>query len=83
MNAPDVLRALLVVIIIAMALLAVFYLRRRQLAWWQYCAWGFLALMVPVLGPFLVISLRPGGRPTERRAAALRRAHPRRLGRVI
>ena len=55
-----VLKAVLVVTILAMAFLAVFYLRRRQLSWAAYCFWGLLALVLPVLGPFLVIVSRPG-----------------------
>ena len=73
MNVPDVIRALLVVGMAGMALLAVFYLSRRRLAWWQVCGWGALALCLPVIGPFLVICLRPGGMLSQRRAAALRR----------
>lgn len=83
MNAPDVIRALLVVGMAGMALLALIYLSRRHLAWWQVCAWGALALCLPVIGPFVVICLRPGRQPAIRRAAALRRQHPRGLGRVI
>jgi hypothetical protein len=43
-----------------MAFLAVFYLRRRQLTWEAYCFWGLLTIVLPVLGPFLVIVSRPG-----------------------
>lgn len=43
-----------------MVLLAVFYLRRRELSWWAYLAWGLVALLIPILGPFLVIASRPG-----------------------
>lgn len=85
MNAPEIIRALLVVGMAGMALLALIYLSRRRLVWWQVCAWGALALCLPVLGPFLVICLRPGGLPVNRRAVALRRRaeKPRGLGRVI
>jgi hypothetical protein len=55
-----VLKAVLVITILAMAFLAVFYLRRRQLSWAAYCFWGLVALVLPVLGPFLVIVSRPG-----------------------
>ena len=57
-----ILRILLVVVILGMALLAVDFLRRRQLSMLQYCLWGLLALMVPVVGPFVVIACRPGRR---------------------
>jgi len=55
-----VLKAVLVITILAMAFLAVFYLRRRQLSWAAYCFWGLVAIVLPVLGPFLVIVSRPG-----------------------
>jgi hypothetical protein len=60
-----ILRALLIVDIIAMALLAVFYLRRRQLSWVDYCGFGLLAVLLPVVGPFVVIALRPGRNRTS------------------
>ncbi len=59
MNAA-VIRTLLLVDIIAMALLAFFYLRGRELAWHEYLSFGLVALLVPLLGPFLVILSRPG-----------------------
>jgi hypothetical protein len=55
-----VLKAVLIITILAMAFLAVFYLRRRQLSWAAYCFWGLVAIILPVLGPFLVIVSRPG-----------------------
>jgi hypothetical protein len=55
-----VLKAILVITVLAMAFLAVFYLRRRQLSWAAYCFWGLVAIVLPVLGPFLVIVSRPG-----------------------
>ena len=54
------LKAVLIITILAMAFLAVFYLRRRQLSWSAYCFWGLVAIVLPVLGPFLVIVSRPG-----------------------
>lgn len=83
MNAPEIIRGILATGMLAMLVLAVFYLRTRHLAWWQFFAWGLLAALVPIVGPFLVIALRPTGHPGLRRSAALRRAHPRGLGRVI
>jgi hypothetical protein len=46
--------------ILAMAVLAVDFLRRRKLTTWEYLLWGLLVLMLPVLGPYLAISTRPG-----------------------
>ena len=83
MDAPEILRVMLMVGTAVMLLLALLFLRGRRLAWWQFCAWGLLAACLPLIGPFLVIALRPTGHPAHRRAAALRRAHPRGLGRLI
>jgi hypothetical protein len=55
-----VVKAILLVSMLAMAFLAFQYLRRRQLSWAGYCFWGLLAIVLPVLGPFLVIASRPG-----------------------
>ena len=54
------MRTLLLLDIIAMALLAFFYLRSRELTWRAYLSFGLVALLVPLLGPFLVILARPG-----------------------
>ncbi len=56
----EFMRTLLVLCIFGMALLAAFYLRGRKLTPLAYAAWGLLALAFPVLGPFLVIWLKPG-----------------------
>jgi hypothetical protein len=57
---PDVMRALLLLCLIGMALLAAFYLRQRSLSIYGYLGYGLLILLIPVLGPFLVILSRPG-----------------------
>lgn len=56
----SILRGLLIADIVLMALLAFLYLGQRRLEWRHYCFWGMLALLVPILGPFLVIHNRPG-----------------------
>lgn len=56
----DVLRALLVLCILGMTLLAGFFLLERDLPPRQYIGWGMLIFLVPLVGPFLVILLRPG-----------------------
>lgn len=60
MGAAGVIRTILLIDIAALALLAIFYLRQRRMSLSAFCGWGLLALLVPVLGPFLVISNRPG-----------------------
>jgi len=62
----DAMRMLLLIAIVSLALLAIFYLRLRQLPWPAYCFWGLVALFLPVLGPFLVIAIHPG-RPKSAR----------------
>ncbi len=60
MSTAAVVRTILWVDIIGMSLFALLYLRQRRLSWWGYWGWGLLALLLPVLGPFLVIANRPG-----------------------
>ena len=60
MDAAGVIRTFLVVDVIGMSLLGIFYLLQRRLAWRAFFGWSLLALLVPVLGPFLVIASRPG-----------------------
>lgn len=60
MGTAGVIRTILLVDIVAMALLAIVYLRQRRMSWTAFLCWGLLAACVPVLGPFLVISNRPG-----------------------
>lgn len=56
----EIMHFLILLCLIGMALLAVFFLRTRRMTLYSYIAWGLLALMVPVLGPFLVILSHPG-----------------------
>jgi hypothetical protein len=57
---PDFLRSLLFASILAMAFLSFVFLSRRRMSWGMYLGFGLLAALVPVLGPFTVIALRPG-----------------------
>jgi hypothetical protein len=54
------LHLLLVIFLLAMTLLSVAYLRRRQMSFSSFALWGLLVVLLPALGPFLVIVLRPG-----------------------
>jgi hypothetical protein len=56
----ETLRLLLAGNLVAMYVLAMLSLRRQLLTVSQYTLWGLFALLVPALGPFLVILLQPG-----------------------
>jgi hypothetical protein len=69
-----ILRQLLAGFLVAMLVLALLYLRRRPLTPLQAGAWGLFALLVPALGPFLVILAHPGrSRPRAEIVRARRR----------
>ena len=54
------MRALLVLSLLGMSLLAGLYLRRRQLPLIAYFGWGLLVIMLPALGAFIVLLSKPG-----------------------
>lgn len=58
----DLLRILLALFLAAMYALAILFLRRRQMSLMAYISWGAFALLIPIIGPFLVILVRPGKR---------------------
>lgn len=60
MAPADLLRLLLLLTVIGMATLALFYLRQRRMPPLDALAWVLLAVLFPILGPILVIALRPG-----------------------
>ena len=66
---PEIMRILLAISLVGIALLAILYLRRRALSPMEYFAWGLLIVLLPFLGPFLVVLLHPG---TPRQAPASR-----------
>jgi hypothetical protein len=43
-----------------MLFIAAFYLQRRRMTLMEYLGWGLLAVLLPALGPFLVILSAPG-----------------------
>lgn len=73
MNA-ETLRTLLLVYIAFSAAVAFVYMARRRLTFGEWVFWGLVAILLPVFGPFLVISARPGPRPPRRRPT--QPAHP-------
>ncbi len=56
----EVLRLILFADLFGMLMLAVLFLRGRQLSTLGYICWGILALVLPVVGPYFVIAYRPG-----------------------
>lgn len=72
------MRLILLIALLGMQILAAFYLRQRRLSLLEYLGWGLLIALVPALGPFLTILLRPGvpGRVTNRRRGRSMRSHP-------
>lgn len=63
MNADGV-RLMLGITLMLLALLAIFYLRQRSMAWWEYLLWGMVAVFIPLIGPFVVMIIRPGKKRT-------------------
>jgi len=59
--------SLLTLCALGMALVAAFYLRGRELSFSEYLLWGSLLILIPIVGPFLVIFLRPGVYSRNRR----------------
>jgi len=57
---PTILRFILCSGLLGMLLLSAFYLRGRRLTFGEYIGWGLLAVLLPLLGPFLAIFSRPG-----------------------
>lgn len=57
---PDTMRIFLLACLLGMLVLAAFYLQRRRMTLLEYVSWGLLAVLIPGLGPFLVILSAPG-----------------------
>lgn len=72
----SLMRLLLGLCLLGMCLLAAFYLRRRELTLAEYIAWGMLAVLVPLIGPFLVILNHPGRLKAELRTQPVQRISP-------
>ena len=60
LTTPEIMRALLLACLLSMLILAALFLRRRDLTFMAYLGWGLLALLLPFIGPYLVIAARPG-----------------------
>jgi len=58
----ELLRFLLSGYCLVSFVIALSYLHYRRVSPFEYAAWGLLALLLPVFGPFFVIAARPGPR---------------------
>ena len=65
---PQLMRLLLVTCLLGMAILATLSLRRRKMPVSAYIGWGLIAILLPLVGPFIILLVRPGEG---------RQAHPR------
>jgi hypothetical protein len=59
----ETMRGLLTLCALSMAELAIFFLRQRRLPLGTYLLWGLLAILLPWLGPFIVLWKKPGSKP--------------------
>jgi hypothetical protein len=59
---PDLMRLLLLICMLSMVILAAFYLRARELSTWWYALWSLVVILLPLIGPFFVIWMRPGSK---------------------
>jgi hypothetical protein len=57
---PDVMQVFLILSVLGMALFAYLYLRRRELTFLEYLRWGLIIVLLPLVGPFLMILALPG-----------------------
>jgi hypothetical protein len=70
------MRILLLLCLLGMQILAAFYLQTRRMTLMEYLGWGLLTVIVPALGPFLVILSAPG-QPKVRHGRSMRWHTPR------
>jgi len=56
----EVMRVCLLLCLLGMAALAAFYLRERRMPLWEYVGWGLVIVLLPLVGPFVVLLARPG-----------------------
>jgi len=73
-----VMRMLLALCLLGTAVLAVLYLRQRRMSRAAYLAWGLLAILLPLVGPFVVMTRQPGRRRIPVARGKPRRRHRRR-----
>jgi hypothetical protein len=59
---PDSIRLLILLCMVVMGMLAAFSLRRRELPIRVYAFWGLVAVLIPLIGPFIVIWIQPGNK---------------------
>jgi len=52
------MRVLLIVCLLGLMLLAISFLGQRKVPWLHYLSWGLIAILLPLVGPFWVITRR-------------------------
>jgi hypothetical protein len=57
---PQLMRLLLVTCLLGMAILATLSLRQRKMPVSAYIGWGLIAILLPLVGPFIILLVRPG-----------------------
>jgi hypothetical protein len=57
---PEFVRWVILIGLLSIACLTCLYLRRRSLTPQAYLSWGLLAILLPLIGPFLVLLNKPG-----------------------
>lgn len=57
---PESMRIGLFLCLLGMAVISALYLRQRRLSISAYFGWGLLIILVPLVGPFVVILAHPG-----------------------
>ncbi len=60
----DTLRLMILGCILSLNILAALFLRGRKLSLWEYTGWGIVAMILPIIGPFIVIWVQPGHQRT-------------------
>ena len=58
----EIMRFILLTYLLGISAMAILFLRTRALSFVAYVGWGLFAILVPLVGPFTVLIVRPGKR---------------------
>jgi hypothetical protein len=56
----EAMRFLLNACMVGLAIVAMLFLARRKMSLLAYLGWGLLIVLLPLIGPFLVVFVQPG-----------------------